>query len=93
MSEFKWTAEQVADQYKVVAALAANLKEVHEQLEPTIRQGMLGSIRDIQGERSAHIMEVLGDILNEMDAVAGEDAWMNPIFEKAHACARQGDEQ
>lgn len=86
MSESKtpWTPGQVADQYKVVAHLARALAAVHEQLEPIIRSGEPSIALDIQGERSVHIMDVLGDILNGMDAVDDvEDAWTAPIFDAA----------
>ena len=76
--------EQVADQYKVVARLAEALAVVHREIEPDIRDGRMTRLLDMMGERSARIMETLGDILNGMDAVCDEDAWMDPIFEAAH---------
>jgi hypothetical protein len=75
---------QIADQYRAVAALCRNLGMVHEQLVTAIEQGACDDIATIQGPRSAAIMEVLGDILNGMDAVDEEDRWLDPIFEKAH---------
>jgi len=76
--------KQIAAQYRAVAFLARNLADVHDDLAPAIEHGSCDSIASIQGPRSAAIMEVLGDILNGMDAVDEEDRWLNPIFEAAH---------
>ena len=77
---------QVADQYKVVAHLATALAGVHSDMEKVIRDGHMGNaMLDLQGNRSAALMEMLGNFLNGMDAVdEGEDAWVNPIFRAAH---------
>lgn len=78
--------KQVADQYRVVAHLAKALMDVHAQLAPVIEcgAGAVDTILDIQGKRSAPIMECLGNILNDMDAVDGEeDAWTASIFAEA----------
>lgn len=78
---------QVAAQYRAVAHMAKALMDVHTQIAPLIAEGIGGvdSILDIQGARSAHIMEVLGDVLNGMDAVdPEEDAWISPVFDEAH---------
>jgi hypothetical protein len=75
---------QVADQYRVVAHLASALMDVHKQIEPSIRDGISDDLLDLRGKRSAHLMEVLGDILNGMDAVDNsEDGWTAPIFKRA----------
>lgn len=76
---------QVAAQYRAVAHLAKALGDVHAQSEPIIASGTgaIDSILEIQGERSAHIMEVLGNILNGMDAVVEEDAVLRPVFAEA----------
>ena len=76
--------EQVARQYEVVAHLAKSLAEVHEQIEPVIRSGHQDALLDMDGNRSARLMEALGDFLNGMDAVDEEGAWTYPVFETAH---------
>lgn len=39
----------------------------------------------MSGARTACQMEILGDILNGMDAVDdAEDGWLSPVFEEAH---------
>jgi hypothetical protein len=77
--------QQVADQYRVVAHLAKVMAGVHDQLASVIESGAgaIDSILDIQGERSAMIMEYLGDTLNAMDAVDETDAWTGPVFAEA----------
>lgn len=81
------TMEQVADQYRVVVHLARSLALVHEQ--SILAHGSRpqnATMIDILGSRSASIMETLGNILNDMDAVDdGEDGWTAPIFRIAHA--------
>jgi len=42
-------------------------------------------IAEIIGNRSALLMEQLGDILNGMDAAEDDVEWMEPIFKAAHA--------
>ena len=79
------THEQVAAQCRVVAALAlaisdihADLARIHEAKEPLATE-----LIESRGARSAELMEILGDILNGMDANA-PDYWMAPVFERAH---------
>jgi hypothetical protein len=80
--------EQIADQCKVVAALADIISKVNSDYERMLRDPecgpRMGGILDIVGKRTACLMEYLGDTLDGMDAVTDEDAWMTPIFEKAH---------
>lgn len=76
--------DQVAAQYRAVAHLAAQISTVHVQSSSIIPQAPEGVI-EIMGERSARLMEVLGDILNGMDATEPSDEWLDPIYEKAHA--------
>jgi hypothetical protein len=76
--------EQTANQYKAVIHMATSLKTVHEQTLTAFPVQSRG-VMELQCVRSAEIMEMLGDLLNAMDAVdEDEDAWMDPIFEKAH---------
>lgn len=75
--------EQVASQCRVVAHLARALAGVFEDKATLIADGRLTSIVPSIDRRSYALMETLGDILNGMDAVTDEDAWVNPIFEQA----------
>ena len=76
--------EQVAAQYRVVAHMAEALADIHIQTIPLIEGGSLGVSLNIQAERSAKLIEVLGNILNSMDAIIPEqDAWMYPIIESS----------
>lgn len=86
MSDNMATAErkQIAAQYRAVAHLARSLAEVHDDLVGAIEEGACDRIAWIQGPRSAAIMELLGDILNGMDAVDEDDRWLDPIFHAAH---------
>jgi hypothetical protein len=77
--------QQVADQCRVVAHLCAALAQVCREQEAVYRGGHADQILDIVGERTARQMELLGNELNNMDAVDdAEDAWMDPIFDRAH---------
>lgn len=79
------TIKQVADQCRVVAHLAKCLSEIHDDYAKIFASGDAGpvTISSIVGERTARLMETLGDILNGMDAVTEEDDWTAPIFEEA----------
>lgn len=74
---------QVQAQHKVVAHLAKALATVMEQTAEALpiyeQKGML----DMAGRRSAEIMEMLGDLMNNMGAVDDADEWTHPIFEEA----------
>ena len=77
--------EQVRLQCRAVAHLAKVLSSVFADYERMFAAGALDGLIDHVGDRSAGIMETLGDILNDMDAVGEpEDAWISPVFEKAH---------
>lgn len=78
--------QQVADQCRVVAHLAKAISDVHSDFARTFSsdQGRLDEIVDAVGQRTALLMETLGDILNGMDAVEDEDEWTGPVFERAH---------
>jgi hypothetical protein len=45
--------------------------------------GATDKILDIAGARTAHLMEVLGNTLNEMDAAEETPEWVQAIFETA----------
>lgn len=77
--------EQTKQQYRAVVHLAKALALVHEenlQIMDLLGRGVV----ELRCSRSAEIMEMLGNILNGMDAVdEKEDAWLTPIFFKAQA--------
>ena len=77
--------QQVGAQYRAVVHMATALATVHSQIAPMINAGVADELLPMRGERSAEIMEVLGNILNGMDANdPDEDSWIDPIFAKAH---------
>lgn len=77
--------EQVSEQCRAVAHMAECVAKVHRDLQ-TLFEGKHGgadTLRLVTG-KSTHIrMEILGDMLNGMDAVLPEDEWIGPIFETA----------
>ena len=77
--------QQVSDQCRAVAHLAKALADVSSDYARMLGPHNPGAdeIIDLVGSRTAHQMNVLGDILNGMDAVDDGDEWVNPIFEKA----------
>jgi len=80
------TKEQVIAQSKVVAYLARQIMLVHEQTAEAYESVEMSSgLIDVVGRRTADAMEMLGNILNGMDANDDEDEWTYPIFEAAHA--------
>lgn len=75
---------QVQDQCKAVAHMARALAEIHDArvelfASSDVTMGLVESI----GRRTADLMEVLGDILNGMDAASEEDEWIHPIMKEA----------
>ena len=89
------TMAQVLDQYRVVVHLAKSLALVFEQSADFYAKTANNLMMiDMLGEHSAAIMEMLGDILNGMDAVDDdEDGWTNQIFRIAHATWPRGGAQ
>lgn len=87
MAEPEKTKEQVLAQCRVVAHLAKQIAMIHEQKAEVYEDmNMDARLIDVVGQFSANAMEVLGDMLNGMDAVdEDEDAWTSPVFEVAHA--------
>lgn len=82
MSEEK--REQVAKQCEAVAHMATALAKVNADYARLLRAGHMDALIDIVGQRTAGLMEVLGDILNDMDAVDGdEDDWVGPVLAEA----------
>lgn len=77
--------DQLVQQCKVVAHLANAIMQVHLDLADIYEQIPHTDAQvDHVGNRTARLMETLGDVLNGMDAVdAEEDGWVNPVFEEA----------
>lgn len=75
--------QQVARQCEVVAHLASALASVHSDYMAILEAGAMDTTLDVVGERTAALMQTLGDILNDMDAVTDDDEWTAPIFEQA----------
>jgi hypothetical protein len=74
------------DQCRAVVHMALALAEVHVARALIIASGKVPTATERIGESSAALMEYLGDALSNMDAVEEEDdAWLDPIFEAAHA--------
>lgn len=74
---------QVQNQCRAVVHMAhqvANLCADDIQIAGHITEAIL----DIMGQRTARLMELLGNELNNMDAVSDDDKWMDGIFEEAH---------
>lgn len=74
---------QVIAQCKAVAHMATAIAQVHADKAQLLEAGADLPL-EVIGPDTAAYMEALGDILNGMDAVVEEDAWTDPIFEKAH---------
>lgn len=76
--------KQVSAQCSAVAHLATALAQVCNDYAVMFAGDAMKGLEDQVGKRTARQMEVLGDILNGMDAVSEDDDWLTPIFEKAH---------
>lgn len=78
---------QTIAQCKVIAHLAQAMADLHKDFALAYTSqspSMDESFYDMVGDRTAGIMEWLGDALNNMDAITDEDEWTNPVFEAAH---------
>jgi hypothetical protein len=74
---------QVQNQCRAVVHLAhqiANLCADDIQISMHVQEHIL----DMIGQRTARLMDQIGDELNGMDAVSEGDEWMDGIFEVAH---------
>ena len=74
---------QVAKQCEAVAHLATALAQVSTDYANIFKACPVGHLVEQVGQRTAHQMEVLGDILNGMDAITNDDKWLDPIFAEA----------
>ena len=81
MSEDK--REQVAKQCEAVAHMARALAETHTGHAEMLRGGYGGDITEIVGQQTAHLMETLGNILNDMDAVDDTVDGLSAVFQEA----------
>ena len=76
--------KQVAEQCRAVAHMAGVIADVYSQKVVIYNEVPNVPTTDLVGERTADLMEMLGDVLNGMDAVTEEDDWLMPIFAEAH---------
>ncbi len=67
---------QVSAQCRAVAHMAKSLADVSLAMAYHVDDRILDTV----GKQTAHQMEVLGNILNGMDAVTDEDDWITPIM-------------
>ena len=72
------------DMQRVIAHLAKNIMGVSMDKAVLMAEGHW-PMHEFTVSLSYNAMNALGDILNGMDAVTEEDAWMNPVFERARA--------
>ena len=84
MTEQEQLRRQVEAQCRAVAHMATALAEIHQQkaailAESTAMDGVLAVV----GPSTAYLMEELGEMLNNMDAVTDEDDWVNPVLAEA----------
>lgn len=78
------TRRQVAEQCRAVAHMARAIAEVHEELIPLyLSEFGAPDLMEIIGKRTAGLLEVLGDIMNNMEVVTECDAWIDPIIAEA----------
>lgn len=77
------TRKQVTDQCRVVAHLAKAIAGVHADLAATFEDGAFGQIIPMVGARTAAWMEILGNMLDGIDAVTEDDDWTAPVFEES----------
>lgn len=75
---------QVIAQCKAVKHMATVLAGLHGDLIKYYELPNADELLDMAGDRTAGFMEVLGNMLNGMDACTEEDEWMDPIFTEAH---------
>jgi len=76
--------DQVVAQCKAVEHLAFVIARLHSDKATAFAQGSWPPILNIVGRHTASIMNQLGDILNNMDAVTEEDSRFDRVFEEAN---------
>lgn len=70
---------QVRQQCHVVTHMCGSIMDVYV----AHREHLPDELVELIGQRSAELMELLGDVLNGMDAVCESDEWTFPIMERA----------
>lgn len=76
---------QVCDQARAISHLAAQISKLYGELVSVYSCINSREFLEMVGTDSAKRMELLGEMLNNMDAVdSEEDTWTDPIFERAH---------
>lgn len=78
----KEQSEQVLAQCRVVAHLATVLAGIHSDYVK-LQEAGAPMATDVVGERTAAFMELLGEMVNSMDASTDEDEWTASVFEEA----------
>lgn len=77
--------DQVAMQCEAVAHMAEALMKLHRVKAELLRDCPAVAPVSVIGPDTAFLMEMLGEALNNMDAVdEAEDGWMGPVFDRAH---------
>jgi hypothetical protein len=84
-SHLRGDARLTHRQCLAVAYMAQKIAGVHCDFAKLIAAAPDAMPLSVTGPGSAATMEILGDILNGMDAAESEDEWMAPIFHEAHA--------
>lgn len=74
---------QVVSQCKAVEHLAHVIARLHSDKATMFAFGEMSGILNLVGQETAGLMNVLGDILSNMDAVTEEDARFDHTFEEA----------
>jgi hypothetical protein len=63
--------------------MARILENVYDDYAKIIKTWKGHNLTTKVGMRTAHLLETLGDILNGMDAITEDDAWINPVIIEA----------
>jgi hypothetical protein len=72
---------QLISQCNAIVHMATQIARVHADIAQLNANGVLSP--KISGTFTAARMEILGNMLNNMDAVIEDDDWLTPIFEKS----------
>ena len=84
MSTISQKRQQVAAQCSAVVHLATSLADIHSDYAKLFLNGSAEDLIDMVGDRTAAFMDILGDLLNGMDAVTEEDGKLDQVFAEAH---------
>lgn len=76
--------DQVIQQCKAVAHMAAAIAKTHEGLAEILAHAKNDApIIEVLGESTTERMEMLGELCNAMDIVEDQDAWISPVMVEA----------